>query len=95
MIVNRPTWKITHLHHEELIELLEAMLETQGKTPRVCSYVFGDRDTVTSGLHYGTMADREQDIADFNHDRSEGTKLVEKHPDLAETGMTSELLLLQ
>jgi hypothetical protein len=70
------------------------MLEAQGKTPHVCSYVFGDRDTVTSDLLYESMADREKDIADFDYDQPEWIAFVERFPDLAETGMTSELLRL-
>jgi hypothetical protein len=49
---------------------------------------------VTSDLHYETMADREQDIAEFDYDQPEWIMFVEKYPGLAETGMTSELLRL-
>jgi hypothetical protein len=94
MLIERFTWKVSHLHQKEFIELLKAMLEAQGKTPRVCSYVFGDRETVTSDLQYETMADREQDIADFDYDQPEWIAWVEKYPDLAETGITCELLRL-
>lgn len=94
MLIERFTWKVSHLHQKEFIELLKAMLEAQGKTPRVCSYVFGDRDIVMSDLHYETMADREKDMAGLDYDQPEWIAFVEKYPDLAETGMTSELLRL-
>lgn len=94
MLIERFTWKVSHLHQKEFIELLKAMLEAQGKSPHVCSYVFGDRDIVTSDLQYETMADREKDVADFDYDQPEWIAFVEKYPDLAETGMTSELLRL-
>ena len=92
MLVERFTWKVSHLVQKEFIELLKAMLEAQGKTPRVCTYVFGDRDIVTSDLHYETLADREKDVADFDYNQPEWIAFVAKYPDLAETGMTCELL---
>jgi hypothetical protein len=92
MLIERFTWKVSHLHQKEFIELLKAMLEAWGKTSRVCTYVFGDRDIVTSDLHYETMADREMDVADSDYDQPAWIAFVAKYPDLAETGMTSELL---
>jgi hypothetical protein len=51
VLMERFTWKLSHLQQKEFIELLKATLETQGKAPHVCPYVFGDRDVVTSDLH--------------------------------------------
>jgi hypothetical protein len=91
MLIERFTWKVSHLHQKEFIELLKAMLEAWGKTPRVCTYVFGDRDIVTSDLYYETMADRERDVAEVDYDQPGWIAFVAKYPDLAETGMTSLL----
>ena len=92
MIIERFTWKVSHLHQQEFIGLLKALLVAQGKTPPICTYVFGDRDIVTSDLHYETMADREQDIAGFDYHLPEFVAFVETYPHLIETGMTSQLL---
>jgi hypothetical protein len=47
---------------------------------------------VTSDLEFGSVVDREQAIADLDYTLPEWVKFIEKYPDLAETGMTRELL---
>jgi hypothetical protein len=92
VIIERFTWKVSHLHHAEFIALVRALVEAMGHTPRVCSYLFGDADIVTSDLEFETLADREQSVVDFDFSLPEWAAFVEKYPDLAETGMTRELL---
>jgi hypothetical protein len=92
VIIERFTWKVSHLHHAEFIALVRALVEAMGHTPRVCSYLFGDAGIVTSDLEFGSVVDREQAIADLDYTLPEWVKFIEKYPDLAETGMTRELL---
>ena len=94
MIVERVTWKVNHIHQSEFIELLKALVEAMGHTPRVCSCMFGPADTVTSELEFETMEDREKSVNDFDLSMPEYVAYVEKYPELAETGMTRELLRL-
>jgi hypothetical protein len=92
MIIERFTWKVSHQRHKEFIRLVKALVEAMGHTPRVCSYLFGDADIVTSELEFQSLADREQSVIDFDYSLPEWAAFVERYPDLAETGMTRELL---
>jgi hypothetical protein len=80
------------LHHNEFIELVKATVEAWGFTPRVCSHLFGDADIVTSDLEFETHADREAFMAGFDDSQPEYVEFLKRYPDLAETGMTRDLL---
>ena len=92
MIVERITWKVNHIHHSEFIKLVKAAVEGLGKTPRICSYMFGPKDVVTSDLEFETMDDRQKYWADLDRNQADFVEWIKKYPDLAEIGMTAELL---
>jgi hypothetical protein len=92
MIVVRYTWKVNHIHHSEFIKLLKAMIEEAGLTPRVCSHMFGPRDTVSSELEFETIEDWRAWWGDVDWSKPAVTEFEARYPDLAEIGMTAELL---
>jgi hypothetical protein len=92
MIVERFTWKAKVGCRAEVIELVKALVEEIGLTPRVCSYVFGPYDIVSSDLEFETMEDREKFWADFDGSGPAWAEFHEKLPDLTGSGATHELL---
>jgi hypothetical protein len=85
MIVVRRTWKTKEGCRAEVIKLLKAAVEETGLTPRVCTYVDGPQDIVTSYLEFETDEDRLQwrDSIDFS--RPASVEWHEKGPDLTES----------
>ena len=92
MIVVRYTWKVNHIRQSEFIELVKAAVEEAGLTPRICSYVFGPTDTVTSDLEYETIEDWVKRRNDWDRSQPAFAEFLKKYPDLAEIGMTTEVL---
>ena len=90
MIVQRITWKVKVGCKNEFIELTKAVVEEQGLTPRVCSYVFGPYDVVTSDLEFETEEDQQKYHTDWSKPKT--AEWAKKHAELTESGTTVELL---
>lgn len=94
MVVNRHTWKVSHLHHQEFIELLKALHAGLGVKSRIYTFVFGDVDSVIADLEFETMEDESQFWKDLDYNLPEFAAYYERFPDLVETGVTKQLLIL-
>ena len=94
-VVERWTWKVKAGCRDEFVELVKSWVERHGLTPRVCSFLFGAWNTVSSDLEFETEEDRQKfydDIVDWS--QPENVKLLQKLNDLRESDLTHELLQL-
>ena len=85
MVIARYHWKAKTGCREELIKLVKAAVEELGFTPRVCTYVWGFWDTVTSDLEFETMEDEGKFWDNVDTSQPAFAELVEKEPDLFES----------
>lgn len=92
MIVERWTWKTREGHRAEVIELVKALVEEAGLTPRVCSYVFGPYNVVSSDLEFETMEDRAKFWESFDPSQPRMAEWNRKRPDLVDHDTTCHLL---
>jgi hypothetical protein len=94
MIVNRHTWKISHLYHKEFLQLLKTLHAALGIRSRIYTFVFGDADTVIADLEFETIEEESRFWRDLDYSLPEFVAYWERFPDLVETGVTKELLRL-
>ena len=67
MIIQRWTWKVKVGHKAEMIELAKAAAEAAGVRVRVCSYIFGPYDAVSSDAEFETEEDRDKYLPHSAH----------------------------
>lgn len=94
MIIERWTWVVRPVHQSEVIELLKALVEALGFTPRICTYRFGAIDKISSDLEFESFLDREEWWEGFDPNLAEYVVWIEKELELAEPGLTCELLIV-
>ena len=94
MIVDRFTWKVKAGCKEEVVQLVKALAEEAGMTPRVCTFTYGPRDIVTSDFEFETEEDRGKYWEDFDWSAPAFSEWHKKYPDLTESyeGNHRELL---
>jgi hypothetical protein len=94
MIVERWTWTVRPRYQSEVIELLKALVEALGFTPRICTYRFGATDRVSSELESESYQARAEWWDGFDGNVPEYVAWLEKQSDLTEAGRTCELLIV-
>ena len=85
MLIERRTFKTKVGCRDEVIKLLKALVEEQGLTPRVCTYVDGPEDIVTSDYEFETMEDMDKFWNDVDPSGPVFVEAHEKVPDLIES----------
>jgi hypothetical protein len=85
MIVERWTWKVKVGSRAEVIELLKDWVQAAGLTPRVCTYVYGLYEVVTSDLEFETQEDQNQFWNDLDWSRPALAEWSKRRPDLTES----------
>ena len=91
MIMERRTYKTKVGCRDEVIKLIKALVEEQGLTPRVCTYVDGPQDIVTSYLEFETEEARQKWMDSRDPSGPVFVEAHEKVPDLIES-YSKELL---
>ena len=92
MIIERWTWKAKVGCRAEVIELIKAGVAETGLTPRICSYVFGPYDIVSSDLEFETEEDRKKWWDEVDWKQPKMAEWLKKRPDLVESHGPHELL---
>jgi hypothetical protein len=92
MVIERWTWKAKFGCKDEVIKFVKAVVEEAGLTPRVCSYVFGPYEIVTSDLEFETEQDRQEFWDDFDGNKPNITEWHKKQRDLTESEISHDLL---
>jgi hypothetical protein len=92
MIIERWTWKAKVGCRAEVIELVKAMVEEAGLTPRVCTYAFGPYQVVISDLEFETEQDRQEWWAGVDWSQPAMVEWHKKEPDLTESDIDHALL---
>ena len=85
MIVRRFLWKAKTGGRAEVIELVKAMVEELGFTPRVCTYRDGSYDTVISYLEFETEEDEKRMWDNIDSSQPAWVEWHKRSPDLVES----------
>ena len=94
MLVERHTWRVEYGQRSEWVEVVKAWVEAAGLTPRVCSYLYGPKDIVTSDLEFETIQDIQKFWDNFDSKSPAHVSLHEKQHDLGVSYVNKELLNL-
>ena len=92
MIVERWTWQAKVGCRDEVVKLVKAMVEEAGLTPRVCTYVYGPFQVVTSDLEFETMEDQKRFGDELDHSQPAFVEFHKKYADLVELTISREVL---
>lgn len=86
MIIERWTWKVKVGCRAEVIELVKAVVEESGLTPRVCTFTYGRYyEMVTSDLEFETEEDQKKFWNDLDSSQPAWVEWQKKRPDLTES----------
>ena len=85
MIIERWTWNVKVGCRDEVIELVKALVEETGLTPRVCTFTYGPYETVTSDLEFETEEDHKKFWDDLDWSQPKAAEWSKKRPDLTES----------
>ncbi len=91
MRIMRFTWKAKTGCRAEVIRLVKAMVVELSLTPRVCTYMYGAYDIVTSYLEFETEEDQNKFWNNIDTSQPAWVEFHKKLPDLVESHW-SELL---
>jgi hypothetical protein len=92
MIVERWTWKVKLGCRAEVIELAKTAIAEAGLTPRICSFIFGPYDIVSSDLEFESEEDRQKWWAGLDWSQPGLAEWRKKEPELLVSGTSHELL---
>ena len=91
MIVQRFTFKAKVGCESEVIKLVKDMVEEFGFIPRVCSYVFGPLEIVTSEVEFESIEARQRFYDEVDWSGPKAAEWLKRRADLTESGTTIEL----